>query len=334
LSVTQDFPAAAPTVAIVGCGAIARVHAKNLRPRARLVFVSRNPDSAAHRARKFDGETAVSLDAVLSRGEVRGVVLASPARVHAKQAVRALEAQKTVLVEKPMATSPVEVEAIGAALEKVPSGRLMVAENYLFRPSLAAIRRFLPEVGSVRRVRLRKVTLQRSTGWRGELGALLEGGIHFAALLGAILDRTPTSVQAKFPAARLDAGDRPERHAIVRVAYPGGAAGEIRYGWDRRSLPGGLFQHSEFVGSRGRIRFGSNGLYGVIRSRRLFRCLTPGLSDLMGFQAMSREFLRLLDDPDRRPRSDYIRAARDRGIVFAAYQAGGRDPHGRPKLEA
>ena len=106
----------------------------------------------------------------------------------------------------------------------------MVAENYLYKPSLRAVRQWLPAVGRIRRIRLSKVTSQKVSGWRARYGALLEGGIHFAALLGALIEETPAAVRASFP----DTAD-PERRAEVEVAYPSGAHGEIRYAWNARA---------------------------------------------------------------------------------------------------
>ncbi len=315
---------ARPLVALVGCGGIAPTHAKNLRRGARLLFASRRPESARRLARRFGGETADSLREVLDRAEVRGVVLCTPAALHAEQAVAALEAGKAVLVEKPLTTDFGAVSRIGAALAGRPPGALTVAENYAYRPSLDRLRRLLPEIGPLRRILLKKVTKQAATGWRADHGALLEGGIHLVALLGAILrarpdgqeaDEAPAAVRAEFP------GDsRPERHSITEIEYPSGLRATIRYGWDRASLPGGVFQHSRIEGEAGRIVYETNGLYLARRGRRFFRFGAGPLSDLMGFGALARDFLAVVRDPARLPRYGFPEAARDLGLVEQAYR--------------
>ena len=303
-----------PKIAIVGCGRIARVHAANLAPRAALVFTSRRLASAREFARRFGGEAVSSLEETLDREDIAAVAICSPLEHHAAQTVAALDAGKTVLVEKPLAPSPAEVAAIGRALVGRKPGALMVAENYLYKPALRAVLRWLPAVGRIRRVRLSKVTSQKVSGWRARYGALLEGGIHFAALLGALIEETPAAVRASFP----DTAD-PERRAEVEVAYPSGARGEIRYAWNTRSLPGGILQHSRIEGERGRIVFESNGLYLARRAGGEFRFRFGPLSDLMGFQAMTQDFLGAVRNPEHRPRSDFERARRDLEVVFAAY---------------
>lgn len=306
----------APTIAIVGCGRIARVHAANLAPHARLVFTSRSPESAEALAARFSAETLASFDEALRRADIAAVVICSPLEHHASQTIAALEAGKSVLVEKPMAQSRTEVEAIGHALAGRPPGSLMVAENYLYKSSLSRLRGWLPEIGPLRRVRVSKLTRQRPSDWRIGHGALLEGGIHFVALLGAITREEPAAVRATFPG-----GDEPERRALLKLEYPSGTRGEIRYAWDAPSLPGGILQHSFVEGERGRIVFESNGLYVGLRAGREIRFRLGPFADLMGFGAMAEDFLRSVRNPTRRPRSDFESASRDLGIVFRAYES-------------
>ncbi len=313
-----------PTIAVVGCGGIGRVHAANLRGRARLLFASRRESSAREFAARFGGETVADLEATLAREDVAGIVLATPLDAHADQTVAALEAGKTVLVEKPLVAAAPELDRIARALEGRPPGALMVAENYLYKPLLRRLRAWTREIGPVRRIRLTKLTRQETPDWRSRHGALLEGGIHFVALLGALLDEVPESVEAVF-----SPGTDPERRAEVTARYPSGAVGEIRYGWDARSLPGGVLQHSRIEGERGRVVFESNGLYAALatRSRGPFVHARMGpLADLMGFRAMTGDFLRAVGDPAHRPISDFGRARRDLELVFAAYRHAGRSP--------
>lgn len=303
-----------PTVAIVGCGRIARVHAANLAPRARLAFTSRSPESARALAARFASETLAGFEEALERPDIAAVAICSPLEHHAAQTIAALEAGKSVLVEKPMAQSRAEVEAIGRALAGRPPGSLMVAENYLYKPSLGRLRAWLPEIGPLRRVRVSKLTRQQPSDWRVGHGALLEGGIHFVALLGAIVDAEPASVRADFPGE-----GAPERHAVLELEYPSGARAEVRYGWDTPSLPGGILQHSFVEGANGRIVFESNGLYVWSRAGRGNRFRVGPFADLMGFGAMARDFLRSVRNPARRPRSDFETARRDLEVVFRAY---------------
>ena len=79
----------------------------------------------------------------------------------------------------------------------------------------------------------------------------------------------------------------------------------------------GLFKHSHIDGSHGRIAFESNGLYIYQRG---FRIALPGLKDLMGYRAMTTDFLSCLHNRTREPYSNFARAKRELQIVFEAYK--------------
>src|SRR4030042_71412 len=53
------------------------------------------------------------INEVLEDPEIKGIVIATPVRTHFELAVKALEAGKHILVEKPLATSVAEVEKLG-----------------------------------------------------------------------------------------------------------------------------------------------------------------------------------------------------------------------------
>jgi predicted dehydrogenase len=72
------------------------------------------------------------------------VVIATPSALHASQAVRALEAGRHALVEKPLATTVEDAERVAEAAER--SGRVCgMAMNLRFHPGILALRRLLHE---------------------------------------------------------------------------------------------------------------------------------------------------------------------------------------------
>ena len=256
--------------------------------------------------------TYPTFESVIQDQTIDAVVITSPPDVHAEQVVAGLKSGKVVLVEKPMCLDRGEMEAIGHA----PTERLMVAENYDFKPSLGKLRSWVEagEVGTVERIKLRKCTFHSAAGWRSAHGALIEGGIHFVALLTSLANAKVIDVHARFPGYP---ENDPERHVALTVAFENGIAGELEYGWDTPSLTKGTFQHSEIVGSEGRIVFESNGLYAFLSGhRRTFSF--PGLSDLLGYGAMIDEFIGLTQG--NRTRSGYEKARQDLDVVFRAYE--------------
>ena len=91
-----------------------------------------------------------SVEALGADPRIDAVYLASPNALHARQAVQLLDAGKHVLVEKPLATTAAEAEAVATAARR--AGR-MVMQAYVapFEPNVAALRDALPRVGPVRR---------------------------------------------------------------------------------------------------------------------------------------------------------------------------------------
>ncbi len=101
---------------IVGLGGIARFVARALEPaeNARLVAVaSRSVDKAAEFARSYGDATPYgSYAAMLADPRVEVVYVATPNALHPPQTLAALEAGKHVLVEKPMALSVADAQAM------------------------------------------------------------------------------------------------------------------------------------------------------------------------------------------------------------------------------
>src|SRR6267143_1158386 len=108
-------------VGVVGVGIMGRRHAENAAhsiPGARLAAgFDADRALAASVAGDLDATTCATLDELLARQDVRAVVIASPSRFHAEQAVAALSSGKDVLLEKPMAHSLADCDRIMAAGE-------------------------------------------------------------------------------------------------------------------------------------------------------------------------------------------------------------------------
>lgn len=96
-----------PGFAIVGCGMIAKFHARALAevPGARVTaLVSRNVASAEKLKQelKLDCDTYADLKPALARSDVDIVIVTTPSGAHMEPAVAAAEAGKHVVVEKPL----------------------------------------------------------------------------------------------------------------------------------------------------------------------------------------------------------------------------------------
>jgi len=308
-----------PGICIVGCGGIGAAHAKRLKGRAKLWFHSRRKESAERLNTAISGEGVFdTYDEVIS-SKVDALVIATPPDSHAEQTVAALVAGKAVFVEKPMCLSRDEIDSIS---EAASDRTLLIGENYYYKPSLGLIRSWIDsdEIGQVRRAHIQKCMTQDTVDWRSGYGALLEGGIHFVALMQGLFGDVTGVDKASFPGRVVG---KSERHACLMLSY-GDVSAELEYAWDMPSLTKGVFQHSWIEGDHGRIVFESNGIYARLSGRHS-RFRFPGFSDMMGYGAMFDDFLDCVQT-GREPVSSFKNAKSDLETVFQAYELAGLMP--------
>ena len=186
-------PRSAPAVAVIGAGNFtARTLLPALaqqRPQVAIAtIVSERGLSAAYAARTFGAARATTdVGVVLSDPAVSAVFVTTRHDSHAVQACAVLAAGKHVWVEKPLALSLPDIEAVAAAAER--SGRLlMVGFNRRFAPMAVWVRQALVNrSGSVHiDVQVNAGRLEREH-WtldpRGGGGRIVGEGCHFIDLL-------------------------------------------------------------------------------------------------------------------------------------------------------
>lgn len=307
-------------ICIVGCGAIAKVHAKQLREKAELHVVSRRRSTAEAFCATYGGAAVHDTYEQALDSDIDGVVICTPPEYHVEQSIAALERDKGVLVEKPLCTEQGELSTLQEAVAAHPEVPFLVAENYYYKPSVKLLQSIIAQglIGAPQSIRVRKCFTQTATGWKSGYGSLLEGGIHFIALISALTGRDPQRVSAQFPGHLVG---QPERCSQLKLDYDDGLEAELHYAWNAFSPTKGLFQHAYVDGDKGRIVFECNGLYVRLRAQTHSRLYAPNLRDLMGYAAQTRDFLRCLHDRTQTPVSGFAQAQRDLNIVFQAYTA-------------
>jgi predicted dehydrogenase len=96
-----------------------------------VAIASRTDDGAARAAAEYGAARSFSTyDALLADGDIDVVYIPLPNHLHAEWAVRALDAGKHVLIEKPLALSTDDVEAVAAAAAR--NDRLAY-EGFMYR---------------------------------------------------------------------------------------------------------------------------------------------------------------------------------------------------------
>jgi UDP-N-acetyl-2-amino-2-deoxyglucuronate dehydrogenase len=182
---------------IVGCGNISSAHANAVAalPNAHLVSVT---DIVPEKAKAFAEDHGVAwdadLDALLARADIDVVSVCVPSGLHADIGVRAAQAGKHIVVEKPI---DVTVAAADRLLDAVASAGVLltVISQHRFDPGLRRLRELVDQ-GRLGRLTLGEAATKwyRSQGyydsgdWRGTWaldggGALMNQGVHYLDLL-------------------------------------------------------------------------------------------------------------------------------------------------------
>ena len=122
------------------------------------VLVGRNADDVAAAAARYGwAESATDWRSVTSRDDIDIVDICAPGWMHAEIAIAALEAGKHVLVEKPLANTLAEAEAMVQAAQAARTRGVesMIGFNYRRVPALALAKELIAEgrLGAVRHVR-------------------------------------------------------------------------------------------------------------------------------------------------------------------------------------
>jgi len=291
-------------------------------PSVSCAFASRDPARAAELSSRLGGARAFgSYEEALASPEVEAVLVATPPSTHHALARRALECGKHVVIEKPPALAAGDLGSLEAASRSV-GRRVLVAENYFYKPLARALRRLVAEgvVGDLLFVHLNALKEQEGGGWRGDAGlagggAFFEGGIHWVDLLanlGPEVERVEGFVAGGTAAGPL------ERSVLAVFRYATGAVATLSYSWEVPSPLRGL-RLSRVYGREGSIAFESNGSFVIVWGRRR-RLLFPGVRDVTGRRAMWADFVAAMR-AGREPEFSLGRARRDLELVEAVYRS-------------
>lgn len=222
---------------ILGTGMIADYHLQAIAqvPGARLIAVAHHDvERFAELAKRF-GVPCVSEAELLVHPAIDVIVICTPSGQHAAQAITALQAGKNVLVEKPMALSLADADAmIQAAYDN--GVELAVCLQRRTEPLFRSIRQAVSS-GDLGELTLASLNLPyyRSDAyydqatWRGTWagdggGVLMNQGIHLIDLLVWYLG-DPKVIQAQ--AATLQRNIEVEDTVAATLQFPGGALAAI-----------------------------------------------------------------------------------------------------------
>ena len=228
-------------IGFIGAGKIADLHAPGYlgNPGARIYAVADNgPGTAERRAAEWGADKAYTdYRTMLDDPTVDAVEVLTPHSLHAQMVIDALEAGKHVSLQKPMALTLAECDAIVAAGEK--SNKLLrVFENFAYYEPIARAKKMLDDgvIGDPVSMRIKSVNGHRKYGWdipdesiawrynqaiNGVGKAILDYGYHIFAM-GRWFLGEPEQVFAWIRTTYTAEGFENDSPLLVSWSYQGG----------------------------------------------------------------------------------------------------------------
>lgn len=180
--------------AVIGYGKVAHLHAKALQSLPASEFVAvcgRNPERAQAFAQQYGIAAFTSVAEMIEQAGVQAVVICTPHPNHAGPAVEAARMGAHVLVEKPLASTLADCDAMIAAAEQSGVKLGVISQRRFYEP-VQRIRQAIdagkigrPVLGTVVMYGWRDEAYYRSDPWRGQWEA--EGG-------GVLVNQAPHQI--------------------------------------------------------------------------------------------------------------------------------------------
>jgi myo-inositol 2-dehydrogenase / D-chiro-inositol 1-dehydrogenase len=249
-------------VAILGAGFISEIHLESYHrfiPEAEVVAVyARNADKAKEFAAKHHiPKWYTDVDTLIKESDCEIVDICLPNFLHADACIKAAKAGKHIIIEKPLAVTLEEADAMIGACKKA-NVKLMYAEELCFAPKYERVRHLVKE-GAVGEVYMLKQSEKHSgphTDWFYDInlaggGVLMDMGCHamewFRWMLG---NAKAKSVYASMNTVYHKDRTKGEDNSVVIIEFENGVTAVAENSWAKH---GGMDDRSEVHGTGGVI---------------------------------------------------------------------------------
>lgn len=247
-------------VVLLGTGFIADIHMESYErfvPDAEIVAVyGRNLERAKAFAQKHHIKNWYdSVDEIIEKSGCEVVDICLPNYLHAQTTLAAAKAKKHIIIEKPLAVTLEEADAMIAACE-ANGVKLMYAEELCFAPKYERVRSLVKE-GAVGKVYMLKQAEKHSgphTDWFYDIncaggGVLMDMGCHaFGWFFWMLNNEKVKSVSATMSTVLHTSRTKGEDNSIVIVEFENGATAVAENSWAKH---GGMDDHCEVYGTEG-----------------------------------------------------------------------------------
>ena len=134
-------------VALIGTGGVAHMHAQGFAKHSNASLqgaYSRSEDKRMSFAATYGMTPFGSIDELLADARVDAVAILTPTPTHVDYAIKAMEAGKHVLLEKPVAKDSAELQTLITAADKA-GVVCMPNHNYIYSPEIQRARGYIEE---------------------------------------------------------------------------------------------------------------------------------------------------------------------------------------------
>jgi 1,5-anhydro-D-fructose reductase (1,5-anhydro-D-mannitol-forming) len=226
------------------------------------------PARGKEKAAKYGVPYYASLDEMLARDDIDGVIIDAPTNIHREVLVKAAQAGKHIFTEKVIAPTNREVQDIITAITEA-GVKFAVSLPRLYHGTTRVVERVIKE-GSLGKLTLARVRLSHNGAVADWLpshfyskeqcggGALIDLGCHPMYLVRLFMGM-PESVSANFGYVT---GKEVEDNAVSVLRYPNGALGVVEAGFVNSHSPFSIELH----GTEGTLLFGFPDEVAVVRS--------------------------------------------------------------------
>jgi len=252
--------------AVIGCGRVSSRHVESIADlHARLVATADVIEARAQRAAsQARADAYTDYRRVLDRADVQVVTLCTPSGMHARMAIEAMQAGKHVLVEKPMALSLADADAM-IATARACNVRLGVVLQNRYNPPMQDVRRAVDE-GKLGKLLLGNATVRwfrpqeyYEDGWHGtqamDGGALMNQSIHHIDALQWLMgDAESVFAYTATLAHQMEAEDA----GVATIRFKNGTLGVVE--GSTLTYPENLEGSVAIFGERGSVKIGGTAL--------------------------------------------------------------------------
>ena len=224
-----------PRVAVVGYGFAGRCFHTYLVDLAEglelYALASSRPEARADAEQRFGIKTVETFEEILADEAVDLVVLATPNDLHAPQAIRAMEAGKHVVTDKPMCLSLREADAMIAA-SRERDRLLSVFQNRRWDGDFLTVKQVLDEglLGAPFLIEMFWGQYGVPRGWRGDAahggGKFFDLGAHLVDQALQLVDAPVERVYAAFHTPPGWSRDI-EAHAMASIRFANGVEARV-----------------------------------------------------------------------------------------------------------